>query len=70
MKQLTPFLLAMTLATCSSTPEEVARAPKPYLVYFGTGAEAIYVSEFDPATGSDSATRLSQKAEVVGNRGI
>ncbi len=41
----------MTLATCSSTPEEVARAPKPYLVYFGTGAEAIYVSEFDPATG-------------------
>ena len=52
MKQLTPFFLAMTLATCSSAPEEeAAPAPKPYLVYFGTGAEAIYVSEFDPETG-------------------
>jgi len=41
----------MTLSTCSSAPQEATSAPKPYLVYFGTGAEAIYVSEFDPASG-------------------
>ena len=52
MKRLFPFVLVMTLANCSSTPEEAnAPAAKPYLAYFGTGAEDIYVSEFDPATG-------------------
>ncbi len=68
------WLALIALAGCGASQEPAAEAEQqmnePYLVYFGTGlnepGKGIYVSSFDPASGSISAPELAAEAGSPG----